>query len=261
MGHGDQLIATGLARGAAKRGKRIAFGDGKKIIWDHHSALIFRNNPNIAPPGREAGPDIEWVPFYRGNRLYNKQVGNRWEWNYDFRPVPGEVFFDAQETEFAKRFGSGFVVIEPNVPDFKTVAPNKQWPKDRYANVARRLKGDGYRVCQFSYSGGVCLDGIEPIKTPSFRHALAVLKNAALYIGPEGGLHHGAAAVGIPAVVVFGGFIPAAVTGYDTHINLTGGAEACGSLTPCEHCRATMLAISSNQVYDAAKKLLTSEVA
>lgn len=261
MGLGDNLLASGLARGAAKRGKRIAFGDGQKIIWDHHSEQIFRNNPNVAPPGTENRSDIEWINFYRGHRLYNRQAGQRWIWNNEFKAIPGEVFLDPAETDWAKRVGSGFVIIEPNVPEFKTVAANKQWPKDRYGTVARRLKNDGYRVCQFAYSGGTSLDGIESIKTPSFRHALAVLKNAALYIGPEGGLHHGAAAVGIPAVVMFGGFIPSAVTGYDTHINITGGAEACGSLRPCMHCKETMASISSGTVYDAAQKFLTKEAA
>lgn len=249
-------MATGMARGAAARGKRIAFGDGHKIIWDHYSETIFRGNANIARPGTEAAGDIEWIPFYRGHRIYNRQVGDRWLWNYDFRAIPGEVFFDPAETDWAKRLGSGFVVIEPNVPSFKSVAPNKQWPKDRYARVARKLADDGYRVLQFVYSGGTSIPDVDGIKAPTFRHALAALKQAALYIGPEGGLHHGAAAVGIPAVVIFGSFIPASVTGYDSHINLTGGAEACGSLTPCEHCKATMAAISSEQVYEAATNIM-----
>jgi hypothetical protein len=38
-----------MARGAAARGKRIAFGDGKKILWDHHSELIFRGKPEYRP--------------------------------------------------------------------------------------------------------------------------------------------------------------------------------------------------------------------
>jgi hypothetical protein len=32
MGYGDELMATGMARGAAARGKRVAFGDGQRII-------------------------------------------------------------------------------------------------------------------------------------------------------------------------------------------------------------------------------------
>jgi ADP-heptose:LPS heptosyltransferase len=102
----------------------------------------------------------------------------------------------------------------------------------------------------------VALAGVEQLETRSFRDVLAVLANASLYIGGEGGLHHGAAAVSIPAVVIFGGFIPPSVTGYATHANLTGGAEACGSLKPCAHCRKAMAAISIDDVYGAAMNKL-----
>lgn len=254
MGFGDNLMASGFARGARNRGKRIAFGDHRKIIWDHHSQFIFRNNPNIAPPGSERSRDVEWVPFYRGHRLYNKQAGDKWIWNYDFRPKRGEVFFDSVELSWASRLGKDFIVIEPNTPVQKTVAPNKQWPKDRYVRLAKHFKERGYRVIQFTYGGS--LDYFEHVNAPSFRHALAALKNAKLYIGPEGGLHHGAAAVGIPAVVIFGGFIPPQVTGYDGHINLTGGAEACGSIRPCQHCTDAMARISSASVIEAAESFL-----
>lgn len=256
MGHGDNLIATGMARGAAARGKRIAFGDGARIIWDQHSAQVFRNNPNVAPPGSERANDLEWVEFYKGHRVYNHCINGQWIWNEEFSVVPGEMFFSQDELEFAEIHGRGFVLIEPNVPQFKSVAPNKQWPIDRYRRLAERLVKSGLDVRQFKYQGGAMLPGVQGIKTPSFRHALAVLRKAALYVGPEGGLHHGAAAVGIPAVVLFGGFIPPSVTGYSTHTNLTGGAAACGSLKRCRHCAVAMAAISVDEVETACRGYL-----
>lgn len=260
MGLGDNLMATGMARGAAARGKRIAFGDGRRIIWDPHSPQIFRGNPNIAPPGSERGGGLEWIEFYRGHRIYNHHDAGRWIWNYDFRPKPGEMFFADEELSFANRQGRGFVLIEPNVPQFKSVAPNKQWPVDRYAQVAATLRKTGCDVRQFQYQGATNLPGVAGIKTPNFRSALAVLRNAALYVGPEGGLHHGAAAVGVRAVILFGGFIPPKVTGYGTHINLTGGADACGSLQACRHCAAAMAAISVDEVEQACRSILDCPV-
>lgn len=258
MGLGDNLMATGMARGAASRGKRIAFGDGHKIIWDPHSQQVFRNNPNVAPPGSEGAADLDWIAFYKGHRLYNKPKAGRWLWNMEFRPKPGEMFFDEAELALAERCGSGFVVIEPNVPAKKTVAPNKTWPFERYQLVATRLRTAGYKVCQFTYSGARRLSDVTSISSPNFRSALAVLARAALYVGPEGGLHHGAAAVGIDAVVLFGGFIPPQVTGYDTHINLTGGATACGSLRRCVHCQRAMRMITVQEVEAACLKLLSN---
>ncbi len=246
-----------MARGARDRGKRIAFGDGQRIIWDHHSETIFRNNPNIAKLGSERDADIEWVPFYRGNRIYNTKGNSRWIWKYEFRPTPGEIYFSDDEHDFAASVGSGFVAIEPNVPRYKTVSPNKQWPFLRFNKVARLLEKSGRQVIQFkSGAGGHEIPGLMQIKTPTFRHALAALSKASLFIGAEGGLHHGAAAVGIPGVVLFGGFIPPAVTGYDAHTNLTGGAEACGSWNACGHCHKAMEAISVPQVMDAAHRHL-----
>lgn len=258
MGFGDNIMATGMARGAHKRGRRIAFGDGQKLKWDHNSALIFRDNPNIAEPRTERRRDVEWIAFYRGNRIYNSVSEDRrsWVWNYEFKAIPGQMFFSKQETIFADGVGRGFVVIEPNVPHMKACAPNKQWPTERYDSVAAELKRAGHDVVQFVHGPGHRLKDVRPVSTANIRDALAALSRAALYIGPEGGLHHGAAAVGVPGVVLFGGFIPPQVTGYDSHINLTGGAEACGSLNRCDHCRAAMAAIPVEQVLESAKQVL-----
>lgn len=253
MGYGDQLMGSGLARGAAARGKRIALGDGRRILWDKHSEEIFRGNPNLAPPGSERDPDIEWLPFYKGHRQYNKRLGPRWKWNLAFHAAPGELFFDAAELAAGRRYSKGFVVIEPQSAQWKTVAANKDWGVRNFQAVADRLRAAGFRVAQFRGDlSATALSGVEQLATRSFRDALSLLSHAALYIGGEGGLHHGAAAVRIPAVVLFGGFIPPSVTGYATHTNLTGGAVACGSLHPCPHCRRAMLSISVDDVFNAA---------
>jgi len=247
-------MASGFARGAAKRGKIIAFGNKEKrrIVWDQNSELIFRGNPNIAAPGWERRPNVEWIPFYRGNRIYNRQEGDRWIWNREFQAKPGEIFLNAEEKQFSRALEPGFVLIEPTVPSWKSAAPNKQWPVERYREVARQLRAAGHDVAQLVYPKVTQIPEARPIATKDFRYAMAAMGRAVLYIGPEGGLHHAAAAMARPAVVLFGGFIPPAVTGYATHTNLTGGAEACGSLKPCAHCRAAMNAISVDEVVAAA---------
>lgn len=258
MGYGDELIGSGIARGAKARGKRIAFGDGQKIRWHPYAEKIYRNNPNVAPPGQEGAADLEWVAHYVGNRVYNRFDGTRWKWVTGFNNRPGEIFFDDGDLSFAKKQGAGFIIVEPNVPVFKSVAVNKQWPVGRYDEVARHLMAQGREVVQFIYGPphgpGHRLPGVRQIKAPDFRHALAVLARASLYVGPEGGLHHGAAAspIGIPAVVIFGGMISPDITGYASHTNIFTGGEACGSLTPCEHCRKALDAITVDQVCAAA---------
>jgi hypothetical protein len=246
MGIGDDIIATGLARGAHDRGKRIAFGDGKKIIWGPHSPMIFRGNPNIAPIGSEKANDVEWVNYYKGHRIYNSPAGDRWAWNYDFHVIPGELYLTNGDGTFDE--DSNLIIIEPNVPN-KPCGPNKQWPIDRFQQVADELSSSGFEVRQFEY--GRPNKVAKSIPTPTFRSAAARLKKARLAILPEGGLHHAAAAVGTPAIVLFGGFVPPTVLGYDTHINLTGGVTACGSYNRCKHCFEAMNAITVDEVLDA----------
>jgi hypothetical protein len=241
-----------MARGAAERGVKIAFGDGRQIIWDHHSNIILRFNPNVAAPAEHKRRNLEWIAHYKGHRLYNKNGSDRWIWNYDFRATPGEMYLLPGEKNFGA-IAAGHVVIEPSVPGFKPCAPNKQWPVERYDDVARHLMVEGYRVMQFRNPYTThAIPGASVVETKSFRQALSALGNAALYIGAEGGMHHGAAAMGTPAVVLFGGFVPPAVTGYDTHTNLTGGAEACGSFQRCQHCIDAMNSISVEEVVEAA---------
>lgn len=249
MGIGDDIMATGLARGAHDRGRQIAFGDGRRIIWGPHCKEAFRYNPNIAEVVHER---VEWIAWYKGSRWYNKldSNGRRWLWNYEFSATPGEFYFSDAERAFAIR-RAGAVLIEPNVPWHKSVAVNKDWGLHRYQRLADMLRKAGWRVFQNAH-GTARLVGVEVVEQKTFRQAAAALSGFDLAILPEGGLHHAAAAVGAPAVVIFGGFIPPQVTGYQNHVNLTGGVEACGRLDRCAHCRAALDAIEVDQVYEAA---------
>lgn len=246
-------MATALARGAAQRGKRIAFGDRSRIVWGPFSAEVFRANPNIAPRGSEREPDIEWIEHYKGHRLYHQGIGvqnNRWIWNFSYRVQPGE-FFNLPTIERQK----DFILIEPNVAANKHSSPNRMWPADRFQQVADRLIALGYRLVQTVYDRAARrLRGVEHVNA-TFREALELLQRAQLFIGSHGGLTHAAAAVGTPAVVLFGGWAPPQVLGYSTHANI-GTDDACGAVLPCEHCAKAMNAITVEQVMDATKRLL-----
>lgn len=258
MGSGDEIIGTGLARGFSERGKLAAFGDGRKILWSQWCKDMFANNPNIALPGSESRADIEWVHHYKGHRAYNTLANGKWLWNYEFRVTPGEFFFSENEKTLiaSQRWLGDFIVIEPNVEWHKPVAPNKDWGEGKYEELTRRLLERGHRVVQFIHKNSVRrLPGATTISLGRFRDAIATLSAARLYIGPEGGMHHAAAAVGIEAVVIMGGFIPPSVIGYDSHVNLTGGAEACGTIGACDHCKRAMQKITVDEVWDSATQL------
>jgi hypothetical protein len=255
VGYGDDIIGSGLARGLNAKGKRAAFGDGKRIIWGPWSEEIFRYNPNIAKPGSEGSADLHWIDYYKGHRNYNTldKVRGRWIWNYEFKVQPGEIFFDGSLEPVRD-----FIYVEPNVPWHKSVAVNKDWGLENYQAVVDRLVRDGHDVVQSDY-GRDRLQRVRIVKTSKFRDVLYVLSQARVALLPEGGLHHGAAALRVPAVVIFGGFIPPSVMGYDLHTNLTGGAEACGSLHKCAHCKYAMEQISVEEVYHAVQAQIAKD--
>lgn len=252
MGYGDELMGSGLARGAHARGKRVAFGDGQRIAWAPQAHEVFKDNPNVAPPGSENDGDLEWIHHVRGHRLY-AVLGlrnGRWIFNtFDLRP--GEMFLTDEENLAAAKHGHWDVLIEPNV---KRQSPNKQWSIERYQDVANYLNSQGYRVAQI----GNTLTGAAQLYPATFRHAVAVMRNCHVYVGAEGGLHHAAASVGTRAVVIFGGFIGPEITGYKLHRNLAGTDEPCGKLQRCQHCRAAMDRITVDQVVDATEERLNA---
>lgn len=260
MGFGDELMGTGMAKRIFDTtGKRTAFGNGKRILWHHLTARdIYRGNSKILGLNDEKRIDpstFVWVPHYPGHRLYHAgSEGRSWIFNRDFRAEPGELFFKEIELALARTLGSGFIVVEPNV---KRVSENKRWPTDRFQLVVDELLRQGHDVVQFDTNRDL-LRGVRPVRTKNFRYAAATLKQAALFIGPEGGLHHACAAdpVNTRAVVIFGGFTHPRNTGYDTHENLFIGDEPCGRLANCSHCTEAMQAITVDMVLKSSDKLL-----
>lgn len=232
----------------------MAFGDGRYIMWSKQAHEIFKGNPNVAPPGSEGANDLVWCAHYGGHRLYGTFADRRWHWR-KFECVPGQVFLTDEERRIDREVG---IVIEPRTK----YKPNKQWPVERYQTIADELVSMGYTVSQLiAPPNKPMLYGVQKIVTHSFRRALGVLSHAQLYIGSEGGLHHGAAALDVPAVVLFGGFIGPETTGYASHVNLTGGATACGCPKPCPHCREAMDNISVDDVLEAALGFLVERTA
>lgn len=237
MGIGDELMAAGEARRARERhGCPVAILDRDgKPRW--HEAWAYCPDvlrPELWQDGlpaiRNAGwcrPYIDYTGFTKRSRV--------WRWR-PYRPAPARILLPADLLHWAEQY-RGRVVIEKRI---KPGSPaNKQW--GRWAEL-EALRPD--------------LPWFEMPELPSFAHALAVLCAARAAVLPEGGLHHGAAAVGCKAVVIFGGFISPAVTGYDQHRNIFTGGEACGNRDSCDHCRQAMAKITPQMVLRELEQIL-----
>jgi ADP-heptose:LPS heptosyltransferase len=225
---------------------RLDYG---KRLWNE----VFENNPRIARYN-EGGDFQIYRPRPDGLRPYCKQKTERqWTWQ-EYKPPVGELYFDPHEKGFSEAFNP-MVILEPHIK--KSASPNKQWPWGSWQALVWKLNAFGLKCFQLGPKGTSRLAGVRFIETESFRKACAVLSRAKLAILTEGGLAHGAAAVGLRSVVVMGAYISPRVIGYDQNINLFVGDDlGCGMRVPCRHCISAMNKITPDMVFEEAKKLL-----
>jgi hypothetical protein len=241
-------MLTGIVKKAYARHKKpICIGrGGKNYLQEALWPEVFENNPKIA---QEPYPGCVWVPDIKGNRPYidyaatEKRKDQSVVYKRGFRPEPGELFFTDEELAPYQHL-DGFIYIEPNVKG--SFSGNKDWGFDKWQQVVERLP------FKFIQGRGRKLDGVIQIGTPSFRSACALLSKSRLFVGTDGGLHHAAAALQIPAVVIWGGLVGPDTLGYDNHVNIRApGVRDCGSHTRCEHCRRALDRITVDQVCEA----------
>ena len=241
VGVGDWIMASAQVKEANERtGKKVFLGDGRRFFYEKS---VFDNNPRMAQFGCK---DPVWVANYGGCRPYIKGSKDKhFIFNDEWRPTPGEIFFSEEELAWRDNNipQSAYIIIEPNVKNQYAHGINKAWPYWEAISKMRRpfiQLGDG--------KGRL----FQQFETSSFRKAMLVLSKADMFVGTDGGLHHAAAALGIPAVVIWTGFSSPVHLGYDDHINLHDGSDPCGDYSgPCEHCAEKARAIKPEQVMEA----------
>ena len=247
MGFGDEIMATAQAREVSNAlGVPVSFGRPRK-----KSGEIFKNNPHILSNG--------------GFRLVNEagrrpyilaRTPEKIVYNPNFRAVPGELYFTADEIEKARKLVSGmkdFVIVEPTVKaEFSQ--DNKDWGWSNWERLIEAL--EGYTIIQLvPDQSAKKLRGVNVVATETFRMACAVLKQATLFVGTDGGLHHAAAALNVRSVVIWSGYSHPLHLGYPQHTNIRADdTPPCGSRKSCDHCKSMMANISVQQVYEAIVK-------
>lgn len=255
MGVGDTLMAMGEARKLHAQTHQpvlICGRDGRPLRSD-----LFRGVPYIIDrPPRDGAPH---------QRLYNapgirpyiaSKTPERWTWRR-YKPTPAEIVFTPEELAFAEPY-RGAVMVEPYG---KAIGHrNKMWPLLYWQQLDTRIHLETkWPVVQCGPAGTRPLLYAEHVPTPTFRQALAVLSVCRAFVGTEGGLMHGAAAVGTPAVIIWSEFISPEITGYGRHTNLRKAGAPCGSRQDCQTCAASMYAIQPREAFDALALLLKGE--
>lgn len=163
--------------------------------------------------------------------------------------------------------------LQCGIGDFVLLNPGagwgaKQWPAERYGQVARRLAEDGVKsLINFGPGEEPLVRAVESASegtakgiAGSLTELIALTGRARLFVGGDTGPMHLAAALGIPVVAIFGPTNPTRNGPFGTRsIVLRSPAS------PTTHSRRAqpdpgMLEISSDEVIAAARKLLRSNL-
>lgn len=240
MGYGDDIMASAEAKSLAETGKLAFMGAEWSAVWE--------NNPNVT---REKSKGV-LVSNRVGHRPYIKGVtAEAIIYNESHNAPIGQIFLtDAEKAWAREKIEPGYILVEPHIKG--SFAGNKAWIWDRWVELAKRLS-----VVQCKAPNKRPLPGARVIETESVRQAFALLAQAKLVITTDGAMHHAAASLGVPAVVLWGARTHPKILGYESHENIyTGQGESCGMMTACNHCREAMRKITVDMVHDAARRLL-----
>lgn len=84
------------------------------------------------------------------------------------------------------------------------------------------------------------------------------MANVRVFVGLEGFLMHLAKAVGVPSVIIYGGWISPHRSGYDNNINLFTSlpCSPCGFTNHCDYDRECMKQITPETVAKAVQEVL-----
>ena len=239
--------------------KRVAICD---LRWHPRWHPLWEGNPVIATPKEvTAGEPVHKIQNCVGARPYLKYpftTKTGWVFtNWRADDHRSKIYLSLKERALGiqarERLGP-FVVMEPSPKSLSN--PNKKWPREKFAGLITACPDVTW--VQLHHPEATSLDGAHQIGASTFRNACAVLSSAAAYVGPEGGLHHAAAALGIPAVVIFGGCASVKTTGYKEHINIedSGPQSPCGRWENCPHCVDAMAKITPEMVAAALRGVL-----
>lgn len=244
IGIGDWLIASAQARETYKKnGKKCVFIDSvkKETYWSE----VFANNPYIERYPVEGG-HYNLIPNHPANRPYIRDaLPERIVWNTLFKVVAGDVFLSEDERSWVP-VEQPYVLVEPNVKQKWLFSENKNWGFGKWQMIVDRNPHIPW--VQPIYEGSRGLRGVKGVRTETYRKGFALLAKASLFMGTDGALHHAAAALKVPAIVVWGHFTSPKILGYDDQMNIWKGLGPCGSLNICKECQRVMKSISVAEV-------------
>jgi heptosyltransferase I len=143
----------------------------------------------------------------------------------------------------------------------------KRWPTERYASVAKALRehdvasivnyGPGEEEMALAVEQQS--DGAARKLSCSLEELVGVIRHARLFVGGDTGPMHLAAHFGVPVVALFGPTDPARNGPYGTRSTVLRSANSKTSYSHTAEAHLGLMGISTEEVVEAAQKLLESE--
>lgn len=254
MGLGDEIMASGRARVLHERtGKRVCIigRDGSprwQEIWDGVDFL-----------SKNLGEDVVPLRDGPGCRPYIASAGGGVvKFRRSYRPVPGSVVIPEHFLGIPKR--RRIIFVEPGFKGTNS-ADNKDWGWSNWVELSEKLHSAGFALVQVPMAGRESLLRAVPMYGQSLHELAFWVRRSRLVVTTEGGVHHMAAAVGTPAVVIWGGYTSPEFLGYPDHFNIFDEHDQspCGRSSSCGHCRERMNAITVCRVESAILSALSKE--
>ena len=186
--------------------------------------------------------------------------------------TPNLHFSDSENRETERLLSENHIQDKP----FITVEPDtnrdwfgelRAWPLERWQALVDRLRVEkpDVPVVQIGLGRSGVLSGtVDLTGKTDFRGASRLIREAALFIGTEGGLMHAARAVNAQALILWGGITLPEFIGYPDHqttICKYVDCAPCGNAGWCDYGHRCMREITVDEVFDAAVRCLSSHPA
>jgi ADP-heptose:LPS heptosyltransferase len=245
-GLGDSLFISTVAREIKKRRPSL------RVVVETHWQQLFHNNPDVAAvfpadrkPSEGSFPIVYEDPWPPERKHVLRIVCERLgledpELRTYYHPTVEER---VKARAIRPPSSRPLVVVHPFSGFF--AARSKQWDFRHWKRFLELIPPE-IETIRF---GGVD-DPATPTDRPNHREMVgldlrlvaALLETANAFVGQESGLAHLATALGVPSVVIFTGFVPPDVFGYEQNINLSPALPyaPCWQKDGCPPCKAEL---------------------
>jgi ADP-heptose:LPS heptosyltransferase len=250
-GYGDHLMVSAVLEGlkAERREMRVHLAVARPEI--------FEGNPHVehmVEVGRlkKAAPDVlERYLFLKARQPVERQKNPSGHLIDDMyakigvplvnRPRQPRIYLTDAELAYREKELAGLphprVAVVPHGKRHVKL-PNKIYPGEQWEELARLLVATGWTIIQLgTRKEGPLLPGAVDFMDIGYRRSAAVLRHVDLLVCHVGGLMHLGAAMGTPAVVLYGAAEHPAISGYSTNRNLYVPIECgpCWMQAVCDH--------------------------